>query len=81
MKRIAFAAGILALGFVSATPALADFAVVKFKDGSCRAWADHTAKPTEAGAKFLWVKLPSWDVAQKKGAYAMKHHWCKTWYK
>jgi hypothetical protein len=38
--------GVLALGFAAATPANADFAVVKFKDtGYCRAWYDHTAKP------------------------------------
>ena len=32
MKRLAFAMGVLALGFAATVPARADFAVVKFKD-------------------------------------------------
>jgi hypothetical protein len=27
----------------------------------------------------LWVKVDNWDTAEGKGAYAMKHHWCKGW--
>ncbi len=81
MKKLAFAIVVLALGFAASTPARADFAVVKFKDGSCRAWHDHTSPPWGAGWKYLWVGLPSWEVAQEKGAYAMKHHWCRQWWK
>jgi len=81
MKRLVFAMGVLALGCAAATPASADFAVVKFKDnGNCRAWWDHAAKPWGT-SQVLWVSVPSWDVAQTKGAYAMKHHWCKDWWK
>jgi hypothetical protein len=81
MKKLAFAIGVLALGFAASTAARADFAVVKFKDtGACRAWYDHAAKPW-GHTQVLWVKTPSWEVAQTKGAYAMKHHWCKAWYK
>jgi hypothetical protein len=81
MKRFVFAASVLAVGFAASTPASADFAVVKFKDnGACRAWYDHTAKPWGT-SQVLWVSVPSWDVAQKKGDYAMKHKWCKAWYK
>ena len=40
MKRLAFAVGVLALGFAAATPARADFAVVKFELGFCRIWWD-----------------------------------------
>ncbi len=80
MKRIVFALGAIALGVAAATPASADFAVVKFKDtGACRAWYDHTAKPWGT-TQVLWASTPSWDVAQTKGSYAMKHHWCKAWY-
>jgi hypothetical protein len=25
------------------------------------------------------VSVPSWDVAQTKGTYAMGHKWCKGW--
>ena len=45
MKRVAFVAGVLALGLAGMTPARADFGVAKFADGSCRAWAMHDAKP------------------------------------
>ena len=80
MKRIFLAIGVLALGFAAATPARADFAVIKFKDtGACRAWYDHTAKPWGT-SQVLWVSTSSYDTAQSKGGYAMKHHWCKAWY-
>ena len=80
MKRLALAMGVLALGFAAATPASADFAVVKFGDGTCRAWANHMATPRRPGWKYLWVSVPTWEVAQQKGAYAMKHHWCRRWW-
>ena len=35
MKRLAFAVGVLALGFVATAPAHADFAIVKFRGGYC----------------------------------------------
>ena len=80
MKRIFLAIGVLALGFAAATPARADFAVIKFKDpGACRAWYDHAAKPWGT-SQVLWVSTSSYDAAQSKGGYAMKHHWCKAWY-
>jgi hypothetical protein len=79
MRGLIFAMGALALGCAAATPASADYAVVKFKDnGYCRAWYDHTAKPWGT-AQVLWVKVDTWDVAQTKGDYAMKHKWCKGW--
>ena len=33
MKRLAFAIGVLVLGFAASTPARADYALVKFKIG------------------------------------------------
>ncbi|MGA2817605.1 MAG: hypothetical protein ABSE67_15140 [Xanthobacteraceae bacterium] len=81
MKRLAIAMGVLAIGLAAAVPARADFAVVKFPDKTCRAWADHRAVPAGAGWKYLWVSVPTWEVAQAKGAYAMKHHWCRAWWK
>ena len=81
MKRLAFAMGVLALGFAATVPARADFAVVKFKDtGYCRAWYDHTAK-SWGTSQVLWVKVYNWDASQSKGSYAMAHKWCKGWYK
>jgi hypothetical protein len=81
MKRFALALGVVALGVAASIPARADFAVLRFKDtGACRAWYDHAAKPW-GQYRMLWVSTPTWDAAQAKGAYAMKHHWCKDWYK
>ena len=80
MRKFACAFAILALGLAASMPARADYAVVKFRDnGACRAWADHAAKPW-GHYQVLWVKVPSWQVAQAKGAYAMKHRWCKAWW-
>ena len=45
MKRLAFAVGVLALGFAASTPARADFAVVKFELGFCRIWWDSGRYP------------------------------------
>ena len=81
MTRLAIAVGVLAMGLAAVVPARADFAVVKFKDtGACRAWADSKTRPM-AKYQLLWAKEPTWEAAQAKGAWAMKHHWCKTWYK
>jgi hypothetical protein len=80
MTRLALAIGVLAIGFAAATPASADFAVVKFKDtGACRTWLDRAAKPSNP-YQVLWAKVPTWEVGQAKGAWAIKHHWCKVWY-
>jgi hypothetical protein len=73
--------GVLAIGLAAAVPARADFAVVTFPDKTCQAWAEHRAVPAGAGWKYLWVSVPTWEVAQAKGAYAMKHHWCRAWWK
>jgi hypothetical protein len=81
MKRLAIAIGVLAIGFAAAAPARADFAVVRFKDHSCRAWAEHKAAPIGKDWTYLWVSLPTWQAAQAKGAWAGKHRWCRAWYK
>ena len=82
MKRLAFAAAIMALGFAASTAARADFAVVKFKDGSCHVWVDTKATPGgKMGMDWKWVGKPTKtrEAAAKKGAWAMKHHKCKSW--
>jgi hypothetical protein len=80
MKRVSIGIAALALLVAAVAPASADFAVVKFGDKTCRAWADHKAAPAGPGWKYLWVSVPSWEVAQSKGAYAMKHRWCRQWW-
>jgi hypothetical protein len=77
MKRIAFAIGVLVLGFSATTAARADYAVVMFKDGTCRAW-NEVGNPVQPGWKYHWVHLKSWDFALTKKHYALAHHWCKS---
>lgn len=80
MKRLAFAIGILAVGFAVSTPASADFAVIRWKDWSCQAWNMSKVGPWSPGAKYLWVGLPTWNSAVARGKWAMKHHRCKKWW-
>ena len=54
MKRLAFAIGVLALGFSAASPARADFAVVRFDSGYCRVWTDTAAGPQDG--HYLWFR-------------------------
>ena len=63
MKRLAFAAGLLAVTFAAATPARADFAVVKFESGFCRVWWDSGANPWGAGWTKVAVGLPDFEAA------------------
>ncbi len=80
MTKLAIAMSVLAVGMAIALPARADFAVVKFRDsGQCRAWSDSKTKPMTK-YQVLWAKEPTWEAAQAKGAWAMKHHWCKGWH-
>ncbi len=58
MKRLVFAVGVLALGLAAATPARADYAVVKFESGFCRVWWDSAANPVGIGWTKLVVNLP-----------------------
>jgi hypothetical protein len=62
MKRLAFGIGLVALGFAAATPARADYAVVRFGDGYCQIWWDSAATPWGTG----WAKIamaPDWSTA------------------
>ncbi len=76
MKRFAFLVGVLALGFAAATPARADFAVMKFELGFCRVWWESGAKPWGAG----WSKVaiaPTWQAAWAAQTDAVKKGKCK----
>jgi hypothetical protein len=62
MKRFVFAIGVIALGFAAATPARADYAVVRWSDGYCRIWWDASSTPWGSG----WTKIaiaPDWSTA------------------
>ena len=83
MKRLAFAVAVLALGAAGSTAARADFAVIKFKDGTCRTWADPKMGPAMGmmGKDWWWVGKPvaTREAAAKRGAWAVKHKVCKAW--
>src|SRR5271170_1658016 len=53
MKHFAFVIGALAVGLAVATPARADYAVVRWSDGYCHIWWDASATPWGNG----WTKL------------------------
>ena len=62
MKRFACAAGLIALGLAAATPARADYAVVRFDTGYCQIWQDGSATPWGVN----WTKVamtPDWASA------------------
>ena len=85
MKRLAFAVGVLALGFAATAPAHADYAIVKFKTGYCRIW-DNTAVAPPDG-HFLWwhwhhhwyYRRPTLGIAQHKLHQAVAWHRCYHW--
>lgn len=76
MKRLAFAVGVLALGFAASTPARADFAVVKFEAGFCRIWWDSAAKPWGTGWTKVAVGLPDVPSAWAALNGAVAHKAC-----
>lgn len=64
MKRLAFAIGLLAMGFVAVTPARADYALVQFGDGYCRIWWDSLDNPWGAQWSKIVIGLPDHFAAQ-----------------
>lgn len=64
MRRLLFAAGLLAAGLIGASPALADYAVVQFGDGYCRIWWDSVDNPWGATWSKIAVGLPDHAAAQ-----------------
>jgi len=77
MKRLAFAVSVLSLGFAAATPARADFAVVKFETGFCRIFWDSASSPPGIGWEKVAVKLPDWTAAWNAQTAAYKAGKCK----
>jgi hypothetical protein len=53
MKRLVLLTGVLILGFAATTPARADYALVRWTDGTCRIWWQAAATPWGAG----WAKV------------------------
>jgi len=86
MMRFAFAIGLLALGFVSTTPASADFAVIAFNSGYCRVWTDTAFGPQDGRYLWFWspygwmYRFPTWQAADMAMHRAVAHHRCYHWW-
>jgi len=90
MKRLAFAIGVLALGFAAATPARADFAVAKFHDDYCRVWENpgpEAWRKPRNGEFLLWLHhrhhhewvspiIHRREHAERRLHWAVDHHRC-----
>jgi hypothetical protein len=63
MKRVFFAVCVFATGFAAATPARADYALVRFEDGWCRIWWDSAGTPWGVGWTKIAVGMPDWLTA------------------
>ena len=63
MKRLAFAIGVMALGFAASTPARADYALVRFESGFCRIWWDSAGNPFGVGWTKVAIGLPDFEAA------------------
>ncbi len=84
MMRLAFAIGLLVLGFTVATPARADFAVVTFNSGYCRVWTD-TAFGPQDGRYLLFpsgwhYRFLTWESANMAMHHAVAWHRCHHWW-
>jgi hypothetical protein len=77
MKRLAFAAGLLAAGLVASSPALADYAVIHFDDGFCKIWWDSAGNPWGAGWTKIAVALPDPMAAQGALDMAISQRVCR----
>ena len=76
MTRLAFAVGILALAFAAATPARADFGVIRFEHGVCTVWTESHARPAGTGWRVLWYRQPTREAAEAKIKWGIAHRWC-----
>jgi hypothetical protein len=88
MTRLVMIVGLLAtIGLAAATPASADFAVVKFRSGFCRVWTNTAFAPPDG--HFLWwhsawphhhwyYRLPTWAAAEHKLHQAVFWHRCRV---
>lgn len=76
MKRLALAIGLLAIA-ITATPAKADFALVRFDDGWCRIWWDSAGTPWGVGWTKIAVGIPDWLTASAALSSARSQGACR----
>jgi hypothetical protein len=77
VKRLALVTGVLALAFAAATPARADFAVMRFDSGYCQVWWDSAATPWGAGWTKIALGLPDADAARAVLYNAIAQNVCR----
>ncbi len=82
VKRLALTTGVLATGALAlasaaATPARADFAVIKFDSGYCQIWWDSAATPWGAGWSKIALGLPDADAARAVLDNAVAQNVCR----
>jgi hypothetical protein len=77
MKKLAFAVGMLALGFTASTPARADFALVQFGNGYCQVWSDSADTPWGAGWTKVVIGLPDYSAAHAALDHALAQGICR----
>jgi hypothetical protein len=76
MKRFVFLTGVLALSVAASVPARADYALLRWTDGSCRIWWQASANPWGAG----WAKVavaPDFAAASAAFDAAVRAGTCK----
>jgi hypothetical protein len=76
MKRLVFLTGVLILGFAATTPVRADYALVRWTDGTCRIWWQAGANPWGAA----WAKVavsPDFTAASAAFDAAVRAGTCK----
>ena len=85
MIRLTFALGLMVLAIAAASPARADFAVIKFGSGYCRVWTN-TAWGPEDGRflhfpRWSWhYRFATWDGASLAMRRAVAWHRCYHWW-
>jgi len=72
MKYLALATCLLTVALAASTPARADYAVVQFRDGSCKIWWDSASNPWGAGWTKIAIGLRDYPAAETAidGAFA-----------
>jgi len=76
MKRLAFAVGISAIGFL-VSPAHADYALVRFEEGWCRIWWDSAGTPWGVGWTKIAIGMPDWLTASAALSNARSQGVCR----
>jgi hypothetical protein len=76
MKRFVFLTGVLTLSLAAVMPAQADYALVRWTDGTCRIWWEAAANPWGTG----WAKVavaPNFATASAAFDAAVRAGTCK----